>query len=337
MNWLDQLYNFRDAVQNLWNNPHALLDELRSNHILLVEVLAVLVVFVVFLYILIKPSKKKQTQRAAVRASTLQKASSRVEVKEALKEPKLELPVQKDTVIKTVKAVQEEARQRQIQKQQETRAKEKVEGPWQDLTTDEERALAEAMETAGKQALAEVGGAPHQVEFFEEESAARDAARKMFSKTRTEVEDASAMQMPLKKAAATPRLDFLMIYYMAPRSQTYKVFNLFKIFEDFNLYFNEDSVFEYSDQQGLQFYIASAIKPGTFDVSRQGDIPGLSFIIDLQRVSDGRGAFNKMLIFIDALSKQLKGDILDERRQRMTTPIMNEYLARIKSFNNIYK
>lgn len=338
MNWLNQLYNIRDALQSFWENPASFFNTLQSNHVLLLEFVAGLLVLVFLVYLLFKPAKKtKKSTQELVNTPTVQKAKTRA--KEANKEPKLEFAtkeavVQKDNVSKTVKAVQEEARQRQLQKQQEEiRAQKQAKNTIQELSADEEQALAEAIEAAGKQALAEaVGTAPHQVEFFEEESAARDAARKMFSKAKGEGQEASAMQVPLKKTPA-PRLDFLMLYYMAPRSQSYKVFNLFKMFEDFNLYFNQDNVFEYSDQQGLQFYIASALKPGTFDVNRQGETPGLSFIIDLQQVADGRGAFNKMLIFIDALSKQLKGDILDEQRQRMTTAIMNEYLVRIKNFN----
>ena len=120
---------------------------------------------------------------------------------------------------------------------------------------------------------------------------------------------------------------------MAPNSQTYKASNLLKLFESLNLYLNADHVFEYVDQQGLEFYIASALKPGTFNSTTQDEIPGLSFVLDLLNVQDALDAFNKMLIFNDALSKKLKGDILDEQRQRMTTATMNEYLKRIKDFH----
>jgi FtsZ-interacting cell division protein ZipA len=337
MNWLDQLYQLRDELQNFWSNPKLLLAELQANHVLLLEVVAAVVILIFLLYVLLRPTKKVPELNVSKATPTVQKANTRIAEKHVSKEPKLEIPMPHDAVTKSVKAVQEETRQRQLAKAQEEKvAKEKAEAPWQDLSKEEEAALAQAMQAAGKQAVAEIAGAPRQVEFFEEENPAQDAAKKMFSKTKLEENKASPMQMPLKKAPAA-RLDFLMVYYMAPRSQTYKVRQLFSLFENFNLHFNEDNVFEYTDQQGLQFYIASALKPGTFDVTREGETPGLSFIIDLTKVADGRGAFNKMLIFIDALSKQLKGDILDERRQRMTTVTMNEYLARIRSFNNTYQ
>lgn len=330
MNWLDQLYGFRDDLQALFNNPGLALQRLQSDHILLLEVVAAFLVLLFLLCVLFKPSKKNQ---APVVSPTVQKANERgASSTPKPKEPKVELP--KDPVPKTVKAVQEEGRQKQLAKQQvEGNVVEPNEPPepsWQELSHDEEAALAEAMQNAGKQALAEMKGAPHQVEFFEDENAARDAAKKMFSKTKTD-DDASLMQVPLKKGP--PQLDFLMLYYMAPRSQPYKVFNLFNIFEGFNLAFNDSQVFEYADQQGLQFYIASALNPGTFDPNRQGEVVGLSFVLDLKSVQDPRGAFNKMLIFMDALSKRLPGDILDGQRQRLTTLTMNEYLARIKNFH----
>ncbi len=331
MNWLDQLYVFFDDIQALWSNPGLVLQRLQSDHILLLEVVAAFVVLLFLLYVLFKPTKKNKELMVS---STVQKANERI-VASKPKEPKIELP--KDSVPKTVKAVQEEGRQKQLAKQQVegnvVAPNEPHEPSWQELSNDEEAALTEAMQNAGKQALAEIKGAPHQVAFFEDENAARDAAKKMFSKMKIDANDASLMQMPLKKAPPAPRLDFLMLYYMAPRSQPYKVFNLFNIFESFNLTFNDSQVFEYEDQQGLQFYIASALNPGTFDSDRQGEVVGLSFVLDLQSVQDARGAFNKMLIFIDALSKQLPGDILDGQRQRLTTLTMNEYLARIKNFN----
>ena len=335
MNWLDQLYVFRDDIQTLWNNPGLVFQRLQSDHVFLLEVVGVSVVLLFLFYVLLKPAKKIEEQPIS---PTVQKANERASASNKKKESKLEVP--KDAVIKSVKAVQEQGRQKQLAKQQiEGSVVEPHEPSWQELSNDEEAALAEAMQNAGKQALAEIKGAPHQVEFFEDENAARDAAKKMFSKIKGDAqEDISAMQMPLKKALPLPpKLEFLMIYYMAPASQPYKVFNLFNIFESFNLTFNESQVFEYEDQQGLQFYIASALKPGVFDADRQGVVLGLSFVLDLQSVQDPRGAFNKMLIFIDALSKQLPGDILDEQRQRVTTVKMNEYLARIKNFHPAYK
>ena len=226
MNWLDQLYVLRDNIQALWNNPGLALQRLQSDHILLLEVVGVVVVLLFLLYVLFKPAKKVKVQPVSV-SPTVQKANERGSVVSKSREPKVELP--KDPVPKTVKAVQEEGRQKQLAKQQiegsVVAPHEPSEPSWQELSNDEEVALAEAMQNAGKQALAEIKGAPHQVEFFEDENAARDAAKKMFSKMKTDEEDASLMQMPLKKAPPPPRLDFLMIYYMAPRSQPYKLFN----------------------------------------------------------------------------------------------------------------
>lgn len=340
MNWLDQLYQIRDELINFWNNPEMLLAELQANHVLLLEVIAAVVILVFLLYVLLRPAKKTPALAVVKTGSPAKENVQVTEKPSVVKEPKIDAaPPSRDAITKTVKAVQEETRQRQIIREQEAReAKERAEAPWQELSKEEEDALAQAMQVAGKQAVAEVAGAPRQVEFFEDESTAQDAAKKMFSRAKDEALVNSSMQIPLKRTPQPQqRLDFLMIYYMAPRSQTYKVRQLFNLFESFNLAFNENNVFEYTDQQGLEFYIASAIKPGMFDPAKEGETPGLSFILDLHRVQDGRGAFNKMLIFIDALSKELKGDILDERRQRMTTAIMNEYIARIKSFNNTYK
>jgi FtsZ-interacting cell division protein ZipA len=340
MNWLDQLYRLRDALQGEWDNPGVVLEALKTNHILLLEVVAILVISVFLLYLLFKPAKKKAVAHAEKNMPTVQKVGSRLAAKNVVTEPKLDVAKAREGVNRKVKAVQEEARQRSATKApSEGHAKGQSANAatqWQDLSTDQEQALTAAMQAAGKQALAEVTGAPRQEEFFAEEGIANEAVKKMFAKTKPADEPVIEAVPEVAKPVATAgqRLDFLIIYYMAPHAQSYALTDLFKVFEGFNLYFNEDNVFEYTDQQGLQFYIASALKPGTFDLNKNEAIPGLSFILDLQKVKERRSAFNKMLIFIDALSKYLKGDILDERRQRMTIATMNEYLARIKSFNH---
>lgn len=340
MNLLDQLYSFRDQLQGFVDNPHAFMQQLQSNHVLLVEVMGVAFLVLFLLYLLLKPSVKVRPKKSVAvvqdAAPTVQKANARSASKEKATAPNVVVSGRQANVNKTVKAVQEEARQQEARQKQELLALQEAEAEkekvrLQELSQEEELALAKAIEEAGQLALAEVAGEPHQTEFFEKEGLAETAAKSMFAKPKEDVlVDESPMQVPLKKTTA-PRMDFLMLYYMAPRSQAYSVVELFNLFDDFSLRFNSDHVFEFTDDEGVQFYLASALKPGAFALDPLAQVPGLSFVLDLNKVEHPRAAFGKMLKFIDELTHHLKGDVLDERRQRMTTSTMNEYLARIKS------
>lgn len=222
--------------------------------------------------------------------------------------------------------------------------------PIQELSLEEEQALNQAIALAGKQALAEFTGAPHQTEFFHHDEAS-EAAKKMFARQKdegkssdmeaylltTESEPVSFQpkNQPLE-VIRPPQNDFIMLYFMPPRSQAFEAEALFHLFQDQGLAFNEQCVFEYTDAQGLEFYVASALKPGLFDLRNPHDvIPGLSFVIDLQTVQNGKHAFQTMLKYIDIFSQTLKGDLLDENRQRLNQSTINAYLTRIRSFTHL--
>ena len=341
MNWLEQLYKFRDQLSAFWKAPGALFSEMEGEHVLLVEIIAALVLLLILLFILCKPSKKKPA--LPVDKNSYGPTVQAVHMWEVNKNSASESAVRQSGhrdiplgISKMVKAVQEQAHQKILKKEMPLPNEVKAPG-WQELSQEEEAALAQAMEVAGKQAVAETIGAPHQAEFFEEKNVAKEAVKKMFSGEAKAIKivDEPARKLEESKQKEVGKgacVDFLMLYYIAPRSQSYRVASLFPVFESLALHFGTQGVFEYADSDGLQFFVASALKPGTFDLHPEAETPGLSFIIDLRQVRDGSAAFNKMLSCLDQLTEKLRGDILDERRQRLTQLGMHEYLARIKSF-----
>ena len=123
---------------------------------------------------------------------------------------------------------------------------------------------------------------------------------------------------------------------MAPRSHYFENDTFFQLLRELGFFLNDQHVFEYKEGAETQFYVSSALKPGHFDVhSLNAAVPGLSFILDLKNLQNGKAAFNKMLTVIHELSQNLKGDILDEYRQRLTQNSISSYMARIKSFNHL--
>lgn len=307
--FLAKLYALRDEIVFFWQNPGALKVELGSNHQLLVEIIVAILVFLLLLYILFKPAKKPKVVKTGVapqaipakEAPNTQKTFSKALEQQHRKEPPLVRPVRP-----TPKKVES--------------------APLHDLTEEEEHALKEAMSLAGKQALAEVTGEPHQTEIFQS-AQAQDAAKKLFAGQKRDQEALDA-----EAAAKISPLEFIMLYFMAPRSQAFESSSLFDVLQREDLELNEQHVFEYVDESGLQFYVASAIKPGYFDIQREHySIPGISFVLDLATCQNSESAFSKMLSCIHDISQSLRGDILDDKRERLTQASIHQFMARIKN------
>ncbi len=307
------LYNLKDSLGFYWQNPSSLKALLEANPLLLLEVIAIILVIALLLTILFRPFPKKELDLTAA-----QKTRPLPKQKTALGPDKPARPLKKPPATKIPAS---------------PAPKPPAAPVIQELSPEEELALHEAMAVAGKQALAEVTGAPHQIEFFPNDQATL-AAKKMFArqKEKQPTEPASAT----KQAVPTP-VTLVMFYFMAPRSHVFEGPVLFEQFHALGLTLNEHHVFEYNDENGLQFYVASALKPGTFDLhNTHYHTPGLSVMIDLQTTVDGKAALNKLLAFIHELSSSLKGDLLDSNRQRLTQNTINAYMAKIKSYAHLH-
>lgn len=316
--FLAKLYILRDELLFLWQNPSIIKTELLSNHQLVLEIAAAIIIFLVVVAILLKPSSQKTKatettlaeENAIAATSTSNKTFSRALVEQQKKEPSLS--TSNRPIRPTVKKI--------------------MPAPLHELSEDEERALKDAMVIAGKQALAEATGEPHQTEIFQS-SQASEAAKKIFA---GQVRG-SAIHNPdeaFQGSNNTPLspLEFVMIYFMAPRSQAFEGENLFAVLRELGLQLNDQHVFEYTNEQGLQFYVSSAVKPGHFDIHRlHYHVPGIAFVLDLMSVANPETAFNEMLSCVHAASQMLKGDILDETRQRLTQASIHQFMARIKA------
>ncbi len=306
---MTRVNDLRNQVIFFWHNPSVFKEQLQSNPQLLLEVIVGVILLVFLLYMLFKPSGKTKVPPKAEtpkkEASPMSKTFSKALAEHQKREPSLRPNI--TTARPTSKKLTPPS--------------------LQDLSEEEERALAEAMSVAGKQALAEVSGEPHQAEIFQD-TQALDAARKFFSGQSRSTQEASDNAT---SRSISPS-EFIMIYFMAPRSQAYQVGHLFETLQSYDLTLNDQRVFEYTDQEGTQFYVASATKPGQFDTHRSGySVPGLSFVLDLKTTINPSAAFHKMLGLIHELSQDLKGDILDENRQRLTQGSIHQYMARAKA------
>lgn len=320
--FLNKLYLIRDQVLFFWQNPNVLKTEMMANQQTLLEFLLALLVLIFLVFILFKKPGKKTAQ---------------VQEKSAAKGVETDtLPLSGQPTPKTFSKALLESQKREPAfptRSGRQPAKKVEQSQVQDLTEEEERALKTAMNIAGKQALAEITGEPHQTEIFQN-SQASDAAKKIFAGQTHKKENADT-DLGLENAGPTPgAFEFVMLYFMAPRSQAFEGEELFSVLRDLGLRLNDAHVFEYVEADEVQFYVSSALKPGHFDMHRLNyKLPGVSFVLDLGALTYPEKSFQTMLTCIHELSQILKGDILDEFHQRLTQANIYQYMARIRSFH----
>ncbi|WP_051222276.1 cell division protein ZipA [Neptunomonas japonica] len=88
------------------------------------------------------------------------------------------------------------------------------------------------------------------------------------------------------------------------------------------------------DKGPVQFSMANAVNPGTFDLEHMSEMttPGVSFFMSMSEPEDAKNAFECMLATAETVSKHLGGDLLDENRSVMRPQTKAHYRERIREF-----
>ncbi|QEQ95831.1 cell division protein ZipA [Neptunomonas concharum] len=88
------------------------------------------------------------------------------------------------------------------------------------------------------------------------------------------------------------------------------------------------------DKGAVQFSMANAVNPGTFDLERMNELstPGVSFFMSMSEPKDPKNAFECMLATAETVAKHLGGDLLDENRSVMRPQTKAHYRERITEY-----
>ena len=175
---------------------------------------------------------------------------------------------------------------------------------------------------------------------FSESSSQASAEKLETLKKNQNTDEKLAQEIQSRRAAFSPEnkeqnQQILSLLIVAPRGQAFYGEELLTVFKREGLVHGKYQIFHALDASGQSmFSIASAIKPGTFELSYMPryTTPGLTFFMDLSAASDPKNDFQKMLGCVYAVAADLGGEILDSHRERLTQSSVAEYLARIKGF-----
>lgn len=130
------------------------------------------------------------------------------------------------------------------------------------------------------------------------------------------------------------------IYLIAPEGCVYGGYELLQALLSAGMRYGKNRIFQrhvHKDGRGdILFHCASAIAPGTFDLTQMGAFSstGLCFFFSASEVEEPLSAFDCLLETIDQLVDDLGGQVLDENRELFTKDRMVRYRQHIRQFES---
>lgn len=88
------------------------------------------------------------------------------------------------------------------------------------------------------------------------------------------------------------------------------------------------------EEGAVQFSMANAIKPGTFDIDNMDEVEtrGLTFFMSMEEPRDVMNAFECMLATAETVAKHMGAELLDENRSVLRPQTKEHYRQRIRDF-----
>lgn len=132
--------------------------------------------------------------------------------------------------------------------------------------------------------------------------------------------------------------EVIVINIFAPEEQNFSGIELLQLILNCGMRYGDMDIFHRHedgfDRGRVQFSMANAIEPGTFDLETMGetDCPGVSFFMGLPGPKNSMKAFDFMLETAQTLVRNLGGELRDERRAPMSEQTIAHCRQRIRDF-----
>lgn len=129
--------------------------------------------------------------------------------------------------------------------------------------------------------------------------------------------------------------DFLILSVLAKPGSHFGSYDLLQTISATGMHFGEMNIFHYyssiEDKKSKLFSLASATKPGDFDLDRIGDFSckGLTLFIDLSRVLEPGLALDLMLKTAEQLADDLDGELYAGPNKPWSAELLQQYKQRI--------
>lgn len=147
----------------------------------------------------------------------------------------------------------------------------------------------------------------------------------------------SAPEEVSEASAAAPVEELIVVNVLAGPDNPFTGDELFTTLRTCGLKFGEMNIFHRLEPltRSVQYSVASALEPGTFDMADMEAIrcPGLCLFMQLPGPEEPVAAFEDMLSVARSVVKTLGGEVRDEHRNIMTPQTVEHYRQRIVDFS----
>lgn len=129
--------------------------------------------------------------------------------------------------------------------------------------------------------------------------------------------------------------DIIVIYIMSRSSDGFNGGELYSALSNAHLFLEPDNIFYRFEQDNgtgdVLFRVVKAVEPGYFDpeIIYQEQIPGITVIMQLKKLTNPQLALDKLIRSIKQISFVLNGELLDHNRQALTLTTINSYKDKI--------
>ena len=155
-----------------------------------------------------------------------------------------------------------------------------------------------------------------------------------YTSTSTTIEEPTVDTAPTNKVENIDD-DFLIISVLARPGAQFGSYDLLQAISSTGMQFGEMNIFHYysvsEDKKSKLFSLASATKPGDFDLDRIGDFTcrGLTLFIDLGRVLEPGLALDTMLKTAEQLADDLDGELYVGPNKPWSPELLQQYKNKI--------
>lgn len=149
--------------------------------------------------------------------------------------------------------------------------------------------------------------------------------------------DESMSEIHIKETSANLTESLIILHLLATEERPYAGYELVQTLSSAGFYYGAMNIFHYYEDQNEKkprlFSLASAIEPGTFDLTHIAEIlaPGLCLFMSLKD-KNALTNFELMLETAQLLIQDLGGQLCDGQRQPLTDYILTHYRSQLYSY-----
>ena len=156
--------------------------------------------------------------------------------------------------------------------------------------------------------------------------------------TREDAPEPPRAKKPRAQAPESAPLEVIVFHLISRRPDRFDGQAMLRLLLESGLRYGDMNIFhrhrETAGQERLEFSVANAVEPGTFDIDtmEEEQFAGITFFMKLPGPGEPLAALDRMLAVGRRMAEELDGDLKDEQRSVLTPQTMEHLRQRVQEF-----